>query len=160
MTFNDIISQNKAYNGLRTRHGGLKCSTTTFDIHFGDIIVKNVSHPILIGQEYVLPLEPMQQAGNAFLVFILLEDMSWALASIIISTQRTIFQTVLGFYKYIMLFYLKSLMRIHHFDRGQEPDSVNDTKMIHTCKRQTQQFSYKNLSINHVITDLHIIQMF
>ncbi|XP_013624392.1 PREDICTED: uncharacterized protein LOC106330482 [Brassica oleracea var. oleracea] len=53
---------NKAYNGLRTRHGGLKCSTTTFDIHFGDIIVKNVSHPILIGQEYVLPLEPMQQA--------------------------------------------------------------------------------------------------
>ncbi|CAF1706917.1 unnamed protein product [Brassica oleracea] len=44
--------QNKDYNGLRTRHGGLKCSTTTFDIHFGDIIVKNVSHPILIGQEY------------------------------------------------------------------------------------------------------------
>ncbi|KAL0665223.1 hypothetical protein Bca4012_102061 [Brassica carinata] len=34
------------------RHGGLKCSTTTFDIHFGDIIVKNVRHPILIGQEY------------------------------------------------------------------------------------------------------------
>ncbi|KAL0789083.1 hypothetical protein Bca101_005329 [Brassica carinata] len=46
------LKENKDYNGLRTRHGGLKCSTTTFDIHFGDIIVKNVSHPILIGQEY------------------------------------------------------------------------------------------------------------